>query len=392
MKTYIVTLIALLCFGVKTSVAQEDRQPTSEDSIVVSSWMIGLDYNIVDDSGDVFHELFSIDSQWNALPYPSRLSIGRYFKSGFGIEAIASYNSYKTGKIIDGVPNGSDKPYLGMDTRLSYDVNKLIGETAWLDPYIGLGVGYTDANEQGRATYNAIIGFRTWFSDHWGMDFSSSGKWSFGTAASNHIQHAAGIVYRFGLEKELSKRGVEKLALQEEIEKQKQQVNDSIDKARRAEKEAAALADRLAREKEASRLAADEKAKIDAEIHRRKQVEDAISGLGNIYFDLNSSYLNEESKSILDQLARIALENPSLTLNITSHADSRGLNAYNNWLSQRRAKRTIDYLVSKGIGARRLQGEGRGEEQLTNHCRDGVGCTEKQHRANRRSEFGVSDF
>ncbi len=392
MKTYTVMITVLLCLCIKTSVAQVVFPSTSKDSIISNAWMLGFGYNIVDDSGDVFHELFSLNSQWNSVPYPSRISLGRYFKSGLGLEFIATYNKYKTGKIIDGIVNDSDKDYLGFDTRLSYDINKVIGETAWFDPYVGVGSGYTDANSKTRATYNAVIGFRTWFSERWGMDFSSSGKWSFGSVASNHIQHAAGVVYQFDIEKEISKKGIKRQTVWEQMEQEKQRETDSISSVRQAEEDARAFVDRLAREKEAAQLAAVEKAKIDTENSRGKKLQEAISSLGHVYFDLNSSYLNKESKAILDQLSKILFDNAKVELTITSFTDSRGTENYNSWLSERRAGRTMGYLIKKGIDPRRLETEGLGENQLTNHCDDGIHCTEDEHRANRRSQFGVSAF
>lgn len=374
------------------SARAEALQLTAKDSIVQSSWMLGLGYNFVDDSGDVFHELFSVDTQWNALAYPTRASIGRYFKSGIGVEGIASYNKYKVGKFIDGATNLEETDYFGLDARLSYDLNKLIGETAWFDPYVGVGLGYTDANNQPRGTYNAVIGFRTWFSDQWGLDLNSSGKWAMGdNGATNHIQHAAGVVYRFGIEKGLSKKGEEKLALIQALEQQKQKEQDSITAANRA-KEAAALAERLAKEKEAARLAAAEKAKRDAENLRKRQLEQQIEALGLVYFDLNSSYLTSTSKAILVELAQLLKDNAGVVLQVSSYTDSRGAATYNHWLSERRVERTVDYLVAQGIAKERLRAEAYGEEKLLNECDDTVYCPEEKHKINRRSEFKVVKF
>lgn len=364
----------------------EDIQLTSKDSVVQSSWIFGLGYNFVDDSGDVFDDLFAIDTQWNTLPYPNRLSIGRYFKSGLGIEAIGTYNRYKAGKIIDKVVNDSDKTYLAVDTRLSYDLNKLIGQTAWFDPYVGLGIGYTDANNEPRGTYNAVIGFRTWFSNRLGLDFNTSGKWRMGNTGTNHLQHAAGIVYQFGIEKGLSKKGAEKLALLEALEKEKQRVNDSISAARAA-KESAALAERMAQAKEQARMAAIEKAKDDADRERKLQIENSIEELGYVYFDLNSSYLNHSSEAILAKLAELLKENSNIELKVVSYTDSRGQSNYNKWLSQRRVNRTVNYLVQLGVDSSRLFAEAYGEEQLLNECDDHTYCPEEKHRINRRSEF-----
>ncbi len=370
---------------------QENIQLTSKDSIVQSSWILGLGYNFVDDSGYAFEELTALSSQWNALAYPSRLSMGRYFKSGIGIEAIATYNKYKAGKIIDQAINTSDKRYLAIDARVSYDLNKIIGQTGWFDPYVGVGLGYTDANNEPRSTYNAVVGFRTWFSDRIGLDFSSTGKWRTGTTGTNHIQHAAGIVYQFGIEKGLSRKGADKLALLEALEQEMQRVNDSI-AAENAAKEAVALADRLANEKERARLAALEQDKIVKENQRKQKIDKAVNELGFVYFDLNSSFLNSRSNDILIKLGVLFKENPDLELRITSHTDSRGLSPYNKWLSQRRVDRTVAFLMEQGVAPNRVIAEAYGEENLLNDCDDTTYCTEEKHQINRRSEFIVTKY
>lgn len=371
---------------------EEDLKLTSKDSIVTSSWMVGLGYNIVDDSGDAFNDFTTIKNQWNAVAFPSRINIGRYFKSGLGLEIIGTYNKYKKGFTIDGFANPEDINYFGIDSRLSYDLNKIIGETGWFDPYVGIGLGYTDASNTPRGTYNAVVGFRTWFSDRWGLDLSSSGKWAMGdNGATNHIQHGAAVVYRFGIEKGLSKKGLEKLALIDEIAKERERVQDSIASANRA-KEAAALAERLALEKEQKRLADAEKAKIDAENKRKSEIEDRIKRLGFIYFALNSSYIKKESLGVLDKLANLMQELPELELKVTSHTDARGTSQYNQWLSQKRADQTKGYLVKKGIDSKRLEAEAYGEDRLLNDCDDNTYCTEDKHRVNRRSEFIATKF
>ncbi len=389
MKSSTYYALACLMFVFTQTYSQEENlQLTAKDSIVQSSWMFGVGYNIVDDSGDVFDKLFSVDDQWNAVAFPSRLSIGRYFKSGLGLEAIGTYNKYKVGKIIDDNVNAVETTYLGLDARLSYDLNKIIGETGWFDPYVGVGVGYTDANDQERGTYNAVVGFRAWFSDRWGIDLSSSGKWAMDkTEATNHIQHAAGVVYQFGIEKGLSKKGEKKLAMIQAMEQEKQRIADSLANAQRI-KDEAALAERLAQEKEKARLAAE----IDAENQRKQGIKDAITALGNVYFDFESSSLNASYREKLDRLVVILKENPTVTILIGAHTDSRGAASFNLWLSEQRAEQTKKYLVAQGITADRLQIEAFGETQLVNECDGTIRCSEAKHRLNRRSEFEVLGY
>jgi len=368
----------------------QDVELTKKDSIVQSYWLVTVGVNAVDDSGDEFGKLFDFERGWNMVPYPSRVSLGRYFKNGIGLEAIGSYNQYQEGKVIDNVVNTEDIDYWGLDFRVSYDLNMILGETGFFDPYIGIGAGYTDANNQGRGTYNAVLGFRTWFSDHWGVDFNSTGKWAMDNEnATNHLQHAVGVAYRFEVEKGLSRKGAEKLALLQEMEKEQQRVQDSIAKA---EEEARLEAERLQKEKEAAALAAAEKAKKDAEDARRAALQNKINNLGNVYFKLNSSYLTTQDKELLDELVAIMQDEPSLIIKVTAHTDSRGTEKYNQWLSERRAERTVNYVTSKGIAEDRISHEALGETQLTNECSDGVRCTEEKHAKNRRSEFIIISY
>ncbi|WP_420399320.1 OmpA family protein [Flagellimonas sp.] len=388
MKTLRTLLILAMCLISLHLKAQERPELTAKDSIVKSSWIFTVGTNFVDDSGDEFGSLFDIEDSWNTVPYPSRISIGRYLKNGIGLEAIASYNKYKEGKVVDNQINTEDIDYLGLDFRVSYDLNMILGETGFFDPYVGVGAGYTDANNQGRGTYNAVLGFRTWFSEHWGLDFSSTGKWTMNTEnSSNHIQHAVGLAYRFATEKGLSRKGEEKKALLDEIEKEQQRIQDSIAEQQRAEEEARLLAERLKREKEAAELAAAEKAKKEAQEARRAKIRSDIESLGNVFFSLNSSYLTRKDKQVLDQLAQILTDNPSLIIKIEGHTDSRGSDHYNQWLSERRAKRTWEYIVSKGVSEDKVLNEGFGESKLKNECDDITPCSEEKHSKNRRSEF-----
>lgn len=388
MKIFRLTLVFLLLISFNINSAQEIGL-SDDDYIVKSSWMVGLGYNFVDDSGYRGEGLLDFKENWNALAYPSRLSIGRYFKSGLGIEGIVTYNKYKVGKIIDRGVNTTESDYLAFDSRLSYDLNKIIGETGFFDPYVGVGLGYADVNDDFMGSYNAVVGFRAWFSDRIGLDISSTGKWSMGENGSNHIQHAVGVVYQFGIEKGLSKKGMRKLEMINETKR----ITDSINAARKAEEEARLRAERLAREKEQARLAAEEKAKKDAENKRRAEIENQLKEAGNVGFAFNSSAVSKAEKERLDKIAEIMKANPTVTLFVSSHADSRGSNEFNMELSKKRVKNTIDYMVNeKGIDASRLDGEGFGETQLLNDCDGSKPCPESKHRVNRRSEFKVANF
>ena len=151
------------------------------------------------------------------------------------------------------------------------------------------------------------------------------------------------------------------------------------------------MAERLEKEKEAARLAAEEKARKEAE-NSQEEVKRQVENLGNIIFSLNSSYLKESDKGILDQLVQILKDHPNIAITVEGHADSRGDDKYNQWLSERRAKRTADYLLSKGIAKNRIISTGFGETRLTNECDNSTPCSGEKHAKNRRSEFVIQQL
>lgn len=109
--------------------------------------------------------------------------------------------------------------------------------------------------------------------------------------------------------------------------------------------------------------------------------------LSTIYFDLNKFNIRPDAEIEIQKVIVAMEKYPSLKIKVNSHTDSRGNDAYNLWLSQKRAESTVKYMISKGISADRLQGEGFGESRLVNECFNGVQCSKEQHQLNRRSEF-----
>jgi len=113
-------------------------------------------------------------------------------------------------------------------------------------------------------------------------------------------------------------------------------------------------------------------------------------GIKMIYFDLDKSNIRTEAAIDLEKILDVLDSHPTMKLDIRSHTDSRQTHKYNEALSHRRAKSTIDWLIKNGIDPNRLTGKGFGETQLVNECSDNVKCTEEQHQANRRSEFIIT--
>ena len=111
-----------------------------------------------------------------------------------------------------------------------------------------------------------------------------------------------------------------------------------------------------------------------------------------VYFDLDKSFIRKDAAYELAKVLAVMQQYPDMKIEVRSHTDSRQTAKYNQKLSDKRAKATVDWLVKNGINSDRLIGKGFGESQLVNHCADGVNCSEEEHQANRRSEFIIASM
>ncbi|MBT8263173.1 MAG: OmpA family protein [Bacteroidia bacterium] len=110
-----------------------------------------------------------------------------------------------------------------------------------------------------------------------------------------------------------------------------------------------------------------------------------------IYFDFDRYNIRPDAEIELAKILAALRQYAELVIHIESHTDSRGNDAYNEALSEKRAQSTLEWLVSKGIDRNRLSAKGYGEYQLTNQCSNGVECTEEEHQLNRRSMFIIQN-
>lgn len=106
--------------------------------------------------------------------------------------------------------------------------------------------------------------------------------------------------------------------------------------------------------------------------------------LDPIFFEFNKSNITAQGAAELDKLVMVMNEYPNMVIFAKSHTDNRGSDKYNMNLSERRAKATVQYIISKGIAKDRISGQGFGESEPKVNC---TKCTEEEHAQNRRSEF-----
>lgn len=111
--------------------------------------------------------------------------------------------------------------------------------------------------------------------------------------------------------------------------------------------------------------------------------------LENIYYDFEKWNIRADAAAELDKVVKVMNDNPTLWIEMGSHTDSRGDDAFNLRLSQKRAESAVQYIISRGIKKNRIEAKGYGETKLLNHCANGVNCSDKAHQLNRRTEFKI---
>ena len=112
--------------------------------------------------------------------------------------------------------------------------------------------------------------------------------------------------------------------------------------------------------------------------------------LDDIFYALGSAEITSKAEVGLNKVVKLLTENPGISIELSSHTDSRDTDDKNQTLSQARAESAVAYIVSKGVASSRIVAKGYGEKQLINKCADGVECSEEEHQLNRRTEMAVT--
>jgi peptidoglycan-associated lipoprotein len=106
----------------------------------------------------------------------------------------------------------------------------------------------------------------------------------------------------------------------------------------------------------------------------------------DVFYDYNKYNIRPDAALRLDTLVQTLVDNPKISIELSSHTDSRGKDAYNMKLSQQRAEAAVAYIVSKGIAKSRITAKGYGETRpVVPNAK-----TEAEYQRNRRTEFKVT--
>ena len=106
----------------------------------------------------------------------------------------------------------------------------------------------------------------------------------------------------------------------------------------------------------------------------------------NIHFALDKDFISPPSAKVLDRVAEVLQQYPTIVIELQGHTDSRASVAYNQDLARRRANNARKYLIKKGIAPERMTIRSFGERQLLTDERDRV-----EYARNRRVEISFFD-
>ena len=177
-----------------------------------------------------------------------------------------------------------------------------------------------------------------------------------------------------------------RLAAQEQLQaaqQQQQQLTQQAEQARQlaAQAEQARL--------EAERQAAEQRAKLAAQLNTVLQTKETARGvvaqMSDVLFDVNKATLKPDAKIRLAKVAGIIMAYPDLKLEIDGYTDSTGTLQRNEVLSQERAAAVRDFLISQGVSIDNVMAKGFGPENPI-----ASNATASGRKMNRRVELVVS--
>jgi len=103
-----------------------------------------------------------------------------------------------------------------------------------------------------------------------------------------------------------------------------------------------------------------------------------------VTFDTDSTLIKPAFRDTLDRVAQSMVQYPDSLIDVYGHTDSTGSDAYNQTLSENRARAVADYLTSRGVSAQRVRSQGFGETRPV-----ASNNTEEGRSANRRVEIKI---
>lgn len=182
------TLIYCLLFLITSEVCAQEYDPL----------VVGVGFNIVDNSGSRFNELLNLRENWNF----SRLvmvSVEQRFDYDYGLKGIFSVNRFNQGKTINSEDNSRDLSYYSLDILFkNYTTNYFLNpRRSWFTGFVVAGVGASLFNNGINKTLNVGFGFNIRLEYELRLSFQTLGKFSIDNATpgnANHLQHSVSLI------------------------------------------------------------------------------------------------------------------------------------------------------------------------------------------------------
>lgn len=124
--------------------------------------------------------------------------------------------------------------------------------------------------------------------------------------------------------------------------------------------------------------------RVSAPAVLKKKIDDLLKE-DTIQFRINSAALLPDGKAVLNRVATMLHEDPTVAFEVGGHTDNVGLEQANWVLSEQRAKTVVEYLISQGIAPERLTPKGYGASRPIVES-----ATDEGHWQNRRIEFSIA--
>ena len=194
-----ILVVVLMAMGLNAQ-AQDSNNP----------WAISFGANAVDTRAgakggfaETFNQPFAVKESWNILPSVSYLNVSKSVGDNFTFGVTGSVNkitklttSALVGTGYD-VTNPGDLTYYGADGIIRYSFMSLI-KSKVIEPSVHIGGGYTWLEDYDTGTINGGLGLTFWFTETVGLSLQSTYKKSFADAVPSHLQHFAGLTFKFG--------------------------------------------------------------------------------------------------------------------------------------------------------------------------------------------------
>ncbi|HSQ47220.1 MAG TPA: hypothetical protein VLM44_09905 [Lutibacter sp.] len=167
-----------------------------------AKWIAGVGINIVDirnssSISETFKDYFNGGlNDLNMSGAFIKVSAERYLDKGFSLQLSLSANKIEKGYYYKQGDELSNDNFTAVDVKIKYDLNHLLGETKWFDPFLLVGGGYVKIGDNSNANIASGFGFNAWITDNFGLNFQSDynhGIKSFGT---DYFQHSAGLIFK----------------------------------------------------------------------------------------------------------------------------------------------------------------------------------------------------